>query len=370
LVLGCDSLVTGDDLALSVMEPARSWVLVNTHEQITGHFTRDADLQFPSRDIAARIGAVAGPERVRFVDATRLATRLLGDSIATNLFMMGYAYQLGLIPVAADAIDKAIELNGVAVEMNRAAFAWGRRAALDEAAVQAIAEGAHPERAAPETLDEIVAHRAGELAAYHDDAYAARYRALVARVLEAEAYKAPGMSGLALAVARYAYKLMAYKDEYEIARLYTDGRFAEQLKGAFEGDIELQVHLAPPLWTKRDPETGLRDKRTYGAWMLKAMRLLAGLRRLRGTPFDVFGYSAERRTERRLVAEYESTVDELIGGLDHDNHALAVEIAALPEAIRGYGHVKERHIEAATADRQALLETWRSPEQAAPSAAE
>jgi indolepyruvate ferredoxin oxidoreductase len=370
LVLGCDSLVTGDDLALSVMAPERSWVLVNTHQQITGHFTRDPDLQFPGDDVAARIVAAAGGERVKFVDATRLATRLLGDSIATNLFMVGYAYQLGLIPVAADSIDRAIELNGVAVEMNRAAFAWGRRVALDPDAVQAIAEGAAAQPAAPEGLDEIVAHRAGELAAYQDAAYAERYRRLVERVRQAEADKAPGMDRLALTVARYAYKLMAYKDEYEVARLYTDGRFEEQLKRALEGDFTLQFHMAPPLLTRRDPETGLRDTRTCGAWMLKAMRLLAGLRRLRGTPFDVFGYGAERRAERHLIEEYVTTIDELIAGLDHENHALAVEIAALPEAIRGYGHVKERHMEATRADWRALLETWRRPEQAAPRAAE
>ncbi len=365
-MLGCDSLVTGDDLALSVMAEDKTHVLVNTHEQITGHFTRDPDLKFPGEQIADRLQAAAS--HVRFVDATRLATRLLGDSIASNLFMPGYAYQLGLIPIGATAIEQAIELNGVAVPLNKDAFAWGRKAAVDMDAVTEVADGAVVAREMPEGLDAIVEHRSKELTAYQDAAYAARYRDLVSQARQAEETQSPGMTGLADAVARYAYKLMAYKDEYEVARLYTDGRFLKQLTGAFEGDYELKFHLAPPLLTKRHPETGLRDKTTYGAWMLPVMRLLAKMKGLRGTAFDIFGYSEERRAERGWIEDYKSMIGEVVEGLNHDNHALAMQIASLPEGIRGYGHVKERHLAEVSTQRDDLMTAWRQPEAVVPAA--
>ncbi|MDP6405186.1 MAG: indolepyruvate ferredoxin oxidoreductase family protein [Alphaproteobacteria bacterium] len=370
LVLGCDSLVTAGDSALDVMAPARTRVLVNTHQQITGDFTRDPDLAFPADTLTDRIVQTTGTGNVASVDATRLAARLLGDSIASNLFMLGYAYQQGLIPVSAEAIDQAIGLNGVAVEVNREAFAWGRRAAVDLAAVEAVAGGHAVTPDLPVTLDEIVTHRATELTAYQDAAYAARYRDMVAAVQEAEAAESPGMTGLAEAVARYAYKLMAYKDEYEVARLYTDGRFEAALAEAFEGEAALRFHLAPPLLSRRDKETGLAAKRNFGPWMLSAMRLLARCKGLRGTVFDVFGYSAERRAERQLVRDYEATVAELIQGLSHDNHALAIEIASVPEKIRGFGHVKDCYLGAARAEWETLMQAWRQPETNKPAAAE
>ena len=178
------------------------------------------------------------------------------------------------------------------------------------------------------------------------------------------------MSGLAEAVARYGYKLMAYKDEYEVARLYTDGRFERQLQNAFQGDFELKFHLAPPILTKLNRETGLRDKRTYGGWIFSAMRVLAKLKFLRGTSFDFCGWSGERRMERQLAAEYETTMLEVANGLNHDNHALALQIANVPERIRGYGHVKEKHLELANDEREALFETWRKPLMLSPAAAE
>jgi indolepyruvate ferredoxin oxidoreductase len=368
LVLGCDSLVTGDDLALSVMAEGKTEVIVNTHEQITGHFTRDPDLKFPVDQLADRLVSAAGKSKVRFVDATRLATRLLGDSIASNLFILGYAYQLGLIPVGSTAIEKAIEMNGVAIPLNKDAFAWGRQAAVNMENVNEVAERAVVAREIPQSVDEIVAHRTQELTAYQDAAYAARYKTLINKVKQAEASNAQGMEGLTETVARYAYKLMAYKDEYEVARLYTDGRFRNQLAAAFEGDFELQFHLAPPLFTKINPETGLRDKTTYGAWMLPAMKLLAKMKGLRGTMLDPFGYSAERKTERRMIGEYEAMVEEILSGLTHGNHALAVEIASLPEGLRGYGHVKERHFAEVDAEKNHLMGLWRNPQQVAPAA--
>ena len=361
LVLGCDSLVASGDLALNVMSPERSKVIVNTHEQITGQFARDPDLEFPTESIVGRIRAAAGGENVQVLDATRIATRLLGDAIASNLFLLGFAYQRGLVPVSGVAIERAIELNGVAVEMNREAFRWGRRAGRDLGAVEGLAakgdEGLEP--AAPRTVDEFVERRVADLTEWQNAAWGARYRGLVARVREAERGLGEG-EALSGAVARFAYKLMAYKDEYEVARLYTDGAFRERLAARFEGDLRVTFHMAPPLLARPDPATGEARKRTYGPWMWRVLGLVAKMRGLRGTAFDIFGRTEERRTERRLIEEYFETVDELLSGLCPANLALAVEIASVPDRIRGYGHVKARNVAEVEAERATLLERWRS----------
>ena len=365
LVLGCDSLVASGDLALNVMHPERTTVIVNTHEQITGQFVRNPDLQFPTDSVLGRIRAAAGAGNVQVLDATRIATRLLGDAIGSNLFLLGFAYQQGLVPVSSSAIERAIELNAVAVEMNREAFRWGRRAARDTATVERLAlqgdDGLEP--AAPRSLDEFIARRAVDLTAWQNAAWAARYRALVNRVREAERALAgaPGAGEtLAEAVARCAYKLMAYKDEYEVARLYTDGAFRERLTASFEGNPRVSFHLAPPLLARRDPVTGVPRKRAFGPWMWRVLGLVARMRFLRGTPFDPFGHTAERRTERRLIEEYFETVDELLAALSPANHGLAIEIASVPESIRGYGHVKERNIAQAQSAKAVLLVHWRA----------
>jgi indolepyruvate ferredoxin oxidoreductase len=305
------------------------------------------------------------------VDATAVATALCGDSIATNVFMLGYAWQHGLVPLSREALERAIELNGAAVRMNLDAFLWGRRAAVDpdavHAAVRALKAGgagdAEPEhRRLSETLDEMVDRRAAFLTDYQDAAWAGRYRSLVEEVRRAERERTPGMDGLAAAVARCAFKLMSYKDEYEVARLYTEGTFLKEVETRFEGDYRLVFNLAPPGIAERDPETGHLRKRTFGSWMLRAFRVLARMKRLRGTRFDPFGRTEERRTERRLIEEYDATVRELVAGLTRDNHALAVRIASVPEKIRGFGHVKEAHLATAEAERGKLLAAWRSPE--------
>ena len=361
LVLGCDSLVASGDLALNVMHPERTRVIVNTHEQITGQFARNPDLQFPTDSIVGRIRAAAGAGNLQLLDATRIATRLLGDAIGSNLFLLGYAYQQGLVPVSGTAIERAIELNGVAVEMNREAFRWGRRAARDLEAVEHLAlqgdEGLEP--AAPESLDEFVERRVADLTEWQNAAWASRYRKLVERVRKAERALGDG-EALGGAVARYAYKLMAYKDEYEVARLYTDGAFRERLAASFEGDLRLTFHLAPPLLSRRDPVTGELRKRTFGPWMWRVLGLVAKMRFLRGTPFDPFGHTAERRMERRLIEEYFEAVDELLAGLRPENLDLAVELASVPERIRGYGHVKERNAADAESAKAALLGRWRA----------
>src|SRR5262249_2688097 len=273
--------------------------------------------------------------------------------------------QYGALPLTAAAIEQAIELNGEAVPMNIAAFRWGRRAAHDSKAVDALAQPAadarDPARRLSLSFDEMVARRVDFLTAYQDAAYAARYRSLVEQAKAGEAAKAPGKCGLAEAVARYLFKLMAYKDEYEVARLYSDPSFEAQLRNEVGGDnLRLNVHLAPPLLARKDKLTGLPKKMTFGPWIFTVFRLLAKLKGLRGTPFDVFGYSEERRTERALVRDYETMVAELLAKFTPENHHLAVGLAAIPEKIRGFGHVKLRHLKAAKADEAALLEQFRS----------
>jgi len=340
-------------------------MVINTAEFLPGDFTRNADFSLPTERLKRAIIADAGRERTHFVDATRAANALFGSSIGANIFLVGYAYQLGAVPLAAASIEQAIELNGEAVEMNKAAFYWGRLAAADPAAVQGVlaapAAAASDARRLSQSFDELVARRVEFLTAYQDAAYAARYRRRVDQVAAAEAQRAPGRTGLAEAVARYLFKLMAYKDEYEVARLYADPAFARQVQSELGGErLRLQVHLAPPFLARRDKVTGEPRKMTFGPWIFPLFRLLAPLKRLRGTVLDPFGYSAERRTERALIAEYESLLDEVLASLDVDNHAIAVGLAAIPEKIRGFGHVKMRHLAAARAEQAALLRQFRS----------
>ncbi len=372
LVLGCDLVVAAGYEALSKMAPGRTRAVINDHQVMTGDFTRNPDLAFPGGEMQALIAEASGPGQADFLDATRLATALLGDSIATNLFMLGYAWQKGLVPLSRAAIEQAIELNAVAVAANKAAFLWGRRAAHDLAAVEkAAAPRAEPEsRHLSQSLDEMIARRVGFLTDYQNAAYGARYKALVERARQAETEKTPGTSGLAEAVARYYFKLMAVKDEYEVARLYSGPEFRRSLREQFAGDFRLSVHLAPPLFARRDPETGQLQKQEYGTWVLRAMGALSRLRGLRGTPFDIFGYSAERRLERRLIGDYEALLEEVLARLTPDNHALAVELASVPERIRGFGHVKEAHIAKAKACEAELLAAFRDPALRQRSAAE
>ncbi len=366
LVLGGDMLTAGAQDAISKMRAGRTRAVINTHQQPTGHFTKNPDWQFPFEQVKALINeSVAG--RADYIDATRLATALMGDAIATNLFMLGYAYQKGALPVSEAALLRAIELNGVAIDANKKSFLWGRRAAVDLARVERIATPAQPVVLhLPQTLNGLVARRVAFLTAYQDAAYAARYEALVNTVRKAESALGAG-DRLTRAVAQSYFKLMAYKDEYEVARLYTDGKFIEKLKQQFDGDFTLKFHLAPPLFAKKDGN-GQPLKAQYGSWMWHGFRMLAKLKKLRGTRFDPFGYTAERRMERRLIEEYRATVLSLLDGLRPDNLALAVEIAALPQKIRGFGHVKEKAVAQVRAEQEALLQKY-APQSGLPHAA-
>ena len=363
LLLGCDLVVSASADALSKLQLDHSHAIVNRHEIITGDFTRNPDLTFPGRELRRSITEATGPDNSEFVDATRIATGLFGDSIASNLFMLGYAHQRGLVPLSAEALERAIALNGVAVEFNRDAFRWGRRAAVDPAIVEARAA---PPTAIPathrlsETLDQIIDRRVAFLTEYHDSAYANRYAAMLRRVLDAEAACVAGETTLTQSVARSLFKLMAYKDEYEVARLYTETDFLKRVADQFEGPYELHFHLAPPLLGDRDPETGHLRKRGFGPWMLSVFRVVAKLRRLRGTPFDIFGRSEERRSERRLIGEYIALLKEILIHLSPTNHMIAVELAGLPLEIRGFGHIKEANSARAKAKEAILLTRFRS----------
>jgi len=285
----------------------------------------------------------------------------MGDSIATNLFMVGFAYQRGLLPVSEPAILRAIELNGTAIEPNKQSFRWGRLAAIDPARVSAAAiPTATPDsQRLSESLDEMIARRVEFLTAYQDAAYAKRYTDLVARVRATEAANVPGATALTEAVARYYFKLLAVKDEYEVARLYAETDFTARVAEQFEGDYKLTFHLAPPIFNKPDPVSGEASKRVYGPWMMGAFRVLAKLRRFRGTRLDLFNRTEERKNERALPGAYETMLAELLAALAPHNHKLAVQLAQIPEHIRGYGHVKERHLKAAKAKEAELLNAFR-----------
>jgi indolepyruvate ferredoxin oxidoreductase len=369
LLLGCDMVVAASPVALSRIEQGVTRAVVNSYLAPTAAFVVNPDIDFETLAMQRALKAAAGDGGAEFLDGTGIATALMGDSIATNLFMLGYAFQKGLVPLSLDAILRAIELNGVAVEANRRTFAWGRLAAHDRAKVEALVRPVlHEEAPATPSLADLVERRAAFLTAYQDAAYARRYRDAVAAVETAEKARGRGLTGLAEAAAKNLFKLMAYKDEYEVARLYTDGSFARRLNQQFEGDFRLEFHLAPPLFAKRDPATGELQKRGYGPWVFTAFRVLAGLKRLRGTPFDIFGRTAERRQERQLIADYEAILRELAASLSPDNHALAVEIARVSAQIRGYGHVKERAIAKAKAREASLLASFRAPAQRASAA--
>ena len=355
LVLGCDMLTAGAADAISKMRPGRTMVVVNLHEQPTGTFAQQRDWEFPAAQVRSLIvEAVGGEAGADFLDATKLATALMGDSIAANLFMLGYAWQKGLVPLSEASLLRAIELNGVAVASNQRSFLWGRRAAVDFKRVERTAIPAQPVVIQmPQSLDSVVKKRVEFLTGYQDAAYATQYEALVARVRERETALGLG-NKLSMAVAKSYAKLMAYKDEYEVARLYTDGRFVEQLQSQFEGTFSVKFNLAPPLFAKKDAK-GHLVKAEFGSWMWSAFKLLAKLKGLRGTAFDVFGYTAERKMERALITEYRAMIEAQLASLDAANHAVAVELAGLPEQIRGFGHVKEQAVAEYRVRKQELL---------------
>jgi indolepyruvate ferredoxin oxidoreductase len=314
-----------------------------------------------------------------YLDGQALAEGLFGDAMATNNFMVGVAFQAGTIPLKAESIEIAIKQSGVAVEMSVAAFRWGRMAVIDRAFVEAeiakgqaaVSELARLSASARAIVDSVGAQgetkrllevRVPDLIAYQDEAYAKRYADVLKRVVAAEQKAAPGKSGLAEAAARYLYKLMAYKDEFEVARLHTDPAFLAKLDAQFKHGYTVKYNLAPPTISKRDPITGELLKRRFGPWMMTAFKMLAKFKGLRGGALDIFAKTAERRHERQLIDDYIKQLDEIASKLNAANHAAAVQLASVPDEIRGYGHVKERNIKTAKALEEKLLHAFRNPQ--------
>ncbi|WP_087721982.1 indolepyruvate ferredoxin oxidoreductase family protein [Pandoraea sp. PE-S2T-3] len=370
VVIGCDAITTAGDDTLSRVQHGVTNIVVNSAHTPTADFIRNPNWRFPGSSTENDIRAAAG-DNVDFVDANHLALRLLGDTIYTNPFVLGFAWQKGWVPLSYAALTRAIELNGVSIEKNKQAFEWGRRAAHDLASVRKLAQqGETPESSAaggklitlhsPKALDALIQRRYDQLVAYQDRAYAERFKQTVDRVRTAESAIDNGASQMPLteAVARALYKLMAYKDEYEVARLYTDPAFMKKLNEQFEGDFSVHFHLAPPSLAKHD-DKGHLIKQSYGPWMMKAFGVLAKFKGLRGGAFDIFGRTEERRTERALIGEYEALVNELISHLNERNTSLAVQLAELPQEIRGYGHVKDQNLAATRIKWTKLLTQFR-----------
>jgi indolepyruvate ferredoxin oxidoreductase len=359
LVIACDAIVAAHKTTLAVMREGRTYVALNTHGSPSAAMVNNADWEFPGAACESALGKAVGNANLGSFDSEEVAVKLLGDSLYTNPLMMGYAWQQGRIPLSYAALMRAIELNGVQIDNNKAAFEWGRRCAHNLSAVQSLYAAQQVIHFAKrEGLEELVAKRASFLTGYQNAAYAEQYRALVEKVRQAEAPL--GSTRLAEAVGRYLFKLMAYKDEYEVARLHTDKAFTDKIAAQFEGKVKLVHHLAPPLLAAKN-EKGELVKQPMGRWVRPAFHVLAKLKGLRGTALDVFGYTAERKMERQLINDYRASIEAILAkGLSAERIGLALDIAKLPEDIRGYGHVKERHVHAAKAKWAELTQRWQA----------
>jgi indolepyruvate ferredoxin oxidoreductase len=360
LIIGCDPIVTAGKETVLRMREGRTHVALNAQGTPTAAFVKNANWQNPSDQCVADITRAVGEAGVGLFNADAVAGKLMGDTIYVNPMILGYAWQKGWIPLGRESLLRAIELNAVAVENNKTAFEWGRQAAHDRARVEALlSPGQVVEFKKRETVESLVARRMEFLTAYQDAAYAAQYQAFVEKVRATETPL--GKSTLTESVARYLFKLMAYKDEYEVARLHTDTAFLEKINGMFEGDFKLNYHMAPPLIAKKNAK-GELIKQPFGPAMMTAFKLLARLKGLRGGAFDIFGKTEERKTERALIGEYRASIEEVLKSLSAANHATAVEIARIPEQIKGFGHVKERHLKAARQNWSALMAAYRAPQ--------
>jgi indolepyruvate ferredoxin oxidoreductase len=363
LVLAADDVVAASKDAITLCESSRTVGVINSHVIPTADFILNRDFNFQSRKINSVLETAMRKESA-FVDFTRPAEALLGDAIATNIMMMGYAYQRGLLPLSAEAIEKAIEVNGVSIKMNTQAFRLGRLTAADPARLDAMMEGqdaAHaPKSLEAMTLDEIIAHRSQHLTDYQGKRLAARYRKLVDQVRDA-AIKGGHGEAMPRAVAINYAKLLAYKDEYEVARLFTDGKFEQQLRDQFEGEFKFSFNLAPPILGGGLDAQGRPKKRAFGPWMMTVFRWLAKFRFLRGTALDIFARSPDRKLERELIAAYENDVTAVLGSLSPLTADTALELLQLPDRIRGYGPVKEKAAADASKRHAQLMADLASP---------
>jgi indolepyruvate ferredoxin oxidoreductase len=376
LVLACDPIVAVHEETLARLREGRTHIALNAHGSPTAGFVRNADWQNPETACERELLKAVGEAGLATLDFDGAAKTLMGDTLYVNPMVLGFAWQQGWVPLHLESLMRAMELNGVQIAANKLAFEWGRQAAArPQAFADAVkqAGGASPQviQFKPrETVEHLVRRRVAFLTDYQNAAYAEQYRAFVERVQQAEqalgnaAGSPKPRTALAEAVARNLFKLMAYKDEYEVARLYTDPAFQAKIAGMFEGDFQLKFHLAPPATAKRNAK-GELQKQSYGPWMMKAFGVLARLKGLRGTALDVFGKTEERRTERALIGEYRALVEQLLAGLSAERHSLAVDMANVPDGIRGYGHVKERNLAAARTRWASLQQSWQAGAQRA-----
>ena len=360
LVLACDPIVGAHKETLMRLRAGRSKVALNGHTAPTAGFVKDGNWSSPGSACQAQLADAVGEAAVAAFDVDTAALKLMGDSLYANPMLLGFAWQKGWIPLELASLMRAIELNAVAIDQNKAAFSWGRRAAHDGAAVQRLyAQGqviSMPARR--QSLEDLVQRRFEFLSAYQDSAYAHRYSAMVERVRQAE-QAAGGRTDLAETVARNLFKLMAYKDEYEVARLHTDAAFGQKIESLFEGDYKVVHHLAPPLLSRRNAQ-GHLVKARFGPWVRSAFAVLARLKGLRGSAFDVFGYTEERRSERALIGQYLDSLEEIMVGLSPASLPAAIELARIAEQIKGFGHVKARHLAAAQTQWQERLQAFRA----------
>ena len=366
LLLGADLMVATSDESLVKLSSGRTSTVVNTHEEMPATFILDRDLPYQGAAMLSLLARSGRPEALSTIDATGLATALMGSSLTANVLLLGLASQRGLLPVSPAAIERALELNGAAVEQNKAAFRWGRHAAVNLELVRRCAEPGGTVEPLARGLEEVIARRERFLVAYQNARYARRYRDCIERVKAAEARIEPGSTRLAEAVARSYFKLLAYKDEYEVARLHAHTPFLSRTRSAFDGEARLKFYLSPPVFARLDPETGRPRKYAFGGWILPVFKALAAFKFLRGTPLDPFGYAAERRADRRLIADYEQLLSRLLEELDAPRLELAVQLAELPQSVRGYGPVKRAAMMSVEALRAELLEVWSRPQQADP----
>ncbi|MEM7462513.1 MAG: indolepyruvate ferredoxin oxidoreductase family protein [Pseudomonadota bacterium] len=359
VLLAADTVVAAANTSIALYDKDRTTAVLNTHLSPVSNFVFDRDFDFREKQVVEAISKYVAPRPVK-LDFTKLAEAVCGDSIATNIMLLGFASQSGMLPVSAESLLTAIELNGVAVEANKRAFRWGRTFAVDPKQARNILSSLHALPESQPDLDQIVEMRFDFLTDYQNRKYADRYRELVARVADAEA-AIDSMGELTKTVARNYFKLLAYKDEYEVARLFTNGDFEKRLGETFDGDYKLKFHLAPPIFQGEVLPNGRPRKKEYGPWMFRAFKLLARLKWLRGTAFDPFGRTAERKTERALISEYEQMITDILPDLAKKNLRFAISLAGLPGEIRGFGPVKEASVAKAATTRTHLLEQFRDP---------
>ena len=355
LLIGADLIVSGSPESLSKLRFGMTNAIINSSQTVTGEFTRNPDQDYPQESIEDTIKDFVSHSNADFIDATKIVTTLFGDALYTNLFLLGYAFQHGLIPLKSESIEKAIRLNGIKVEKNLQAFRAGRIYGHNKNSLSVPRSTSANTKTIFKTLNDKIEYRYQDLIAYQNKLYADKYKNLLNSIKISEQSLSNSSERLQEEVAISYYKLLAYKDEYEVARLYTDGRFESQLTEQFQGKFSCYFHLAPPFLGKRNSNTGHQEKRLFSPKMFYAFKLIKNLKFLRGTIFDIFGMSQERRKERELISNFEKDMGYILNGLSSDNYQSAIEIAKLPQKIRGFGHVKEKNIKEFEKENSLLL---------------